>query len=122
MVHGRAREPREVVQPRVAHPHDHRHPAVHPGQHVAGEGLLLGVGELRRLAHHAEHGHAVHALGEVEIQQPVGARVVDGAVVAKGRCRDHVDAVGALGEPLGRHDPPLRSSETGRGYCLAREI
>jgi hypothetical protein len=51
-------------------------------------GSLVG-GQLRRFAHHAEDGNAVDSVAEIELDQPVGAGIVDfPAFVERGRRND----------------------------------
>ena len=92
-VHGDLAELDEVCGARVRHADDHRHPAVDPAQEITRELGRFLVAELLGLAHHAEHGQAVNAALQIELDQTVDARPVDFACIGERRCRDRVHAL-----------------------------
>ena len=71
---------------------DHHRQAIDPPHHLTCQRDRFRMGQLRRLAHDAEHRDAGDAAADVEIHQPVEARAVDRAVLGERRRRDDVDA------------------------------
>ena len=58
-------------------------PAVEPGEHARKKGALLGTREFRCLPHHAQYRQALHALGQVKVDQAVGAFKVERSVIGE---------------------------------------
>ena len=91
--HGIAGQRRERREPGAADADHHRHLARDLAERRLDHQARLVVGELVRLAHHAEDGDAVDAGVDVEADQPLQALQVERALVGK-RCRgDHEHAL-----------------------------
>jgi hypothetical protein len=73
------------------------------------------MGELLRLAHHAEHGDAVHAGIDIEADQALEALQVESPLLGEGRGRDDEHALGTFLDQMAGHGaPPLRLVHGGK--------
>jgi len=87
----------EIIDAWVTDADNHRHTAIDPFEITRENGCLLAVGQLRRLAHDAQHGHPVDAFADIKFNKPVNGGKIYRAVFGKGRRRDNINPARVFG-------------------------